>query len=998
MIDKEKAIRAALLTAKGVKVRPAGGDTAAENIADYVAELLREGRASEITDDLIAQADPQRLHQHYASGNTGMDMPMDYASRMERAAQMGFGPDVKMHGTPHLDIDRLRPSEFGAIGPGVYLTRRPATASDYASGYGQMDPQGAFEQDRKWHTVGGNIMPVMTKGDLQPFADWTGAKMDDLRAQGPDGSWYKADMAATAAAKDAGFAGVQGRNENSTIFDPTNIRSQFARFDPRLSHLSHLSAATGGAIKREDGGEVTDLGAARDQRQLQGFHKNMMGGLSDLAAQRMEAHQKALDAGVFDGYEVGDTLKGDNAPMKITGRFVRPWKPTPMVLAHFERMGAKPTIIEHEGKQYIPMLRTMTGVKDSADWQEGDAYLDMVKALGYPKMGGLRTVKADGGSVTERSPMFEGTSEHLMDDDGKHMELWHGTPGEPFRAFDDSKIGNRDAGFFGEGHYLTPERGNAEGYADPDEMGRGAVMGPLHAALKNPYLWDTSSDDAAHRTLRDLQSMGIMRGQGKLEPWDIIQRHDMDTFMRHMQQRGHDGVIVRTRDHTGDRPHRVTEVVVFKPSMIKHRDAEIGDPNDPDIMRGDGGKVDLHSKAARIVRGLKDRPMPVEDIVRYARGKGAKQAEIEHANIPAGKMLPSQLAEHFEDAQPQIGVVEKGRQEGLEPPIYEQYQLPGGDNYREHILTLDSQPEDQTFKFRGHWGDLSNPLAHIRMSDRHHMYPSQPMVDLLNEARASSQAWDVPTQLEHGVSEGILSPEMAATIASRLDLKSSKFYGKPDLDKKFLHIEEMQSDWNNVARNRGFRTGREQQDYDDFVADMRRLAISRLKSANPSVEPPKEQVEKYQSMDPYTLAQKLGLGPRHRELARAAHPNTMAAPTAPYIDPKREDWAELAMKHVLMEAAKGGYNGIIFTPDSAQSQRWGGTNFDGIYDKKLPGIAQRLVQQHDPSVQPDQVGLPATTTPSAMIPLTDTARQGILQNGFSSFMRGGYVTHVRRAR
>ena len=30
---------------------------------------------------------------------------------------------------------------------------------------------------------------------------------------------------------------------NVVVFDPANIRSRFARFDPRLSHLANLNAA-----------------------------------------------------------------------------------------------------------------------------------------------------------------------------------------------------------------------------------------------------------------------------------------------------------------------------------------------------------------------------------------------------------------------------------------------------------------------------------------------------------------------------------------------------------------------------------------------------------------------------------------------------------------------------------------------------------------------------------------------------------------------------------
>lgn len=598
-----------------------------------------------------------------------------------------------------------------------------------------------------------------------------------------------------------------------------------------------------------------------------------------------------------------------------------------------------------------------------------------------------RTAKADGGSIAERSPMFEGMSEHLLDDEGKPMELWHGTPGQPFEAFDDSKIGVRDPGFYGRGHYLTPIKGNAEGYADPDEMGTGTVMGPMHAALKNPYIWDASSENSSHRTLRDLQSMGIMKGQPRLEPWDNLQPHHINPFMAEMQKRGHDGVIVKMPDYQNDRPHRVTEVVVFKPSAVKHRDAEVGDPNDPRIMRNLGGR--LYSRAAKIMRGMKDQPMQVDDIIKYATGKGAKKAEIEYTDPPRGGMArPSQVAQHLEDMQPQIGVqrrevfyryndpekyerqinylegqrrfdeAEELNREyeafsgfgGKDAPLYAKYQLPGGENYREHILTLDNHT-GPTYTAPIHWSNTPNPLAHIRMSDR--------MIG----------------------------------------------------NKKILHIEEVQSDWNNDARRLGFSTGREQQDYDDFVANMRQKAIDKVKARTgqdyydpitgetaPTMSPmvAQAQIEKYQRMDPYMLAMKMGVQEDHRRLAHAAT-GKISVPRAPYINPDRDDASELAIKHILMEAAKGGYDGIAFTPDEAQEQRWKGTKFNGIYNKKLPGMAQKLVQQHDTDTDPDDMTrLDGWAVP--MIPLTDKARDSINQNGFSSFRRGGYVTHVRRAR
>lgn len=580
-----------------------------------------------------------------------------------------------------------------------------------------------------------------------------------------------------------------------------------------------------------------------------------------------------------------------------------------------------------------------------------------------------RQFHADGGSVADRSPMFEGMHQDLRDETGKPLDLWHGTPSQPFEAFDDSKLGSRDAGFYGRGHYLTPDRDLARAYADNYPAAEtGATMGPLHAALKNPYIWDVSDDEKSHRTLKDLHSMGIMRDRSELRSRDRLQRHEINRFMDHMKQRGHDGVIMKSS-------YGPQEIVVFNPNMIKHRDAEVGDPNDPRIMRADGGKVTgLYSKAAQIIRGMKDQKMDVADILKYAEGKGAKRAELTHVDVPPGKATPSQVAEHIEFMQPQVGVHKRetfyryndperyerqidylerqGRHDeaeeltrefeafegygGKDAPLYAKYQLPGGENYREHVLTLDNHPDDQTYMAKMHWGRLANPLAHIRMSDR------------------------------------IIG------------------------NKKILHIEEMQSDWNNDARKSGFRTGREKQDYDDYVAKMREDAINGIdQNASPMIRDALRQ--KYSAMDPYMLALKMGRQPEHASLANRAFMGSKLPPRAPYINPKKDEWAELAMKHVLTEAAKGGYDGIAFTPDEAQSERWGGTKFDGIYNKKLPGIAQRLVQQHDPDTDTDDMTrLNGWAVP--MIPLSDKARDSITQNSFPSFRRGGYVTHVRRAR
>lgn len=241
----DKATRAALLTAKRK-------DKASENIADYVADLLRQGRASEVTDDLMAQADPQRLHHHYTSGNTGQPMPMDKASRMARAEQMGM--THKGYHSSLKDQDRFDPvgKFMGYTGTsGISTTDNPAAASRYLDRYGDRDYKGVpFDK---------NVIPTLSnigkvdKRDTPYYgAGQMGAPLpDDYRPMherlGFDSAQFSDAISAKGPVKHSDAKNAI-RSTETVMSDPTNIRSEFARFDPRLSHLAHLSASTGGAM------------------------------------------------------------------------------------------------------------------------------------------------------------------------------------------------------------------------------------------------------------------------------------------------------------------------------------------------------------------------------------------------------------------------------------------------------------------------------------------------------------------------------------------------------------------------------------------------------------------------------------------------------------------------------------------------------------------------------------------------------------------------------
>ncbi len=211
-----------------------------ETPAQEVARMLAEGRAAEVTDDMMARVDPQEMWRLYEAGATGAEMPMDLASRMARAREMGFDTGTPLyHGTgqdfPAFDVNRAGAREASFYGEGVYSTAMPDLAAEYTT-----TGNAAFD-------IGNdpNVIPLTARRPNEYV--WRSDKF----ATSPEQS-----AAITRRLKGAGYSGVRFENPDAAdwltpqevrnfevvTFDPRNIRSQFARFDPRLSHLANLSA------------------------------------------------------------------------------------------------------------------------------------------------------------------------------------------------------------------------------------------------------------------------------------------------------------------------------------------------------------------------------------------------------------------------------------------------------------------------------------------------------------------------------------------------------------------------------------------------------------------------------------------------------------------------------------------------------------------------------------------------------------------------------------
>ncbi len=160
-------------------------------------------------------------------------LPMDEASRMARAREMGFDVDnVYYHGTMK-DVDQFDPEKFGTNdygwhGKGVYL----ATDPEWANTYSGMS-KGFFEEGQRWrdktvehwNNLGKqpNVMPVYVRGKVAKTTN-TSARIEDY----PDADALLVDYG-------------NGHTE-MVVRDPSNIRGKFAKFDPSESSSSKLLA------------------------------------------------------------------------------------------------------------------------------------------------------------------------------------------------------------------------------------------------------------------------------------------------------------------------------------------------------------------------------------------------------------------------------------------------------------------------------------------------------------------------------------------------------------------------------------------------------------------------------------------------------------------------------------------------------------------------------------------------------------------------------------
>jgi hypothetical protein len=202
---------------------------------------------------------------------------------------------------------------------------------------------------------------------------------------------------------------------------------------------------------------------------------------------------------------------------------------------------------------------------------------------------------------------------------------------------------------------------------------------------------------------------------------------------------------------------------------------------------------------------------------------------------------------------------------------FSKYTLPGGENYREILLTLPSKNPEFDPKDLGRLTELSNKTRSAAEDVEYKALAQRYDASLRGETNPEfkSQHFDQPNILAH------------MRVNDRVDADG----------KKVLFVEEVQSDWHQAGRKKGYQQPPNEARVVEINQRLRELAKSDMENT-----PEWETLTR----EKQSLQDRTGV------------------PDAPF----KTTWHELALKRAIQVAAEGGYDRIAFTTGKTQAERY----------------------------------------------------------------------------
>lgn len=232
-----------------------------------------------------------------------------------------------------------------------------------------------------------------------------------------------------------------------------------------------------------------------------------------------------------------------------------------------------------------------------------------------------------------------------------------------------------------------------------------------------------------------------------------------------------------------------------------------------------------------------------------------------------------ELVDQFSDAEKELDDLESGSP-GRPGVKFSNYQIPGGENYREVLLTIPSEFETLRNKLTDRYGLQRGAGLEGKLTDAEFK-----KLMSLNEGFRSSH-WDEPNVLAH----------------FRLNERQTE-------KGKTLFIEEIQSDWHQKGRDQGYGFKQKRGVKEDENVWVVYNGEGKFGDVSKSLASNAEQAQRYADA--------------HPEIYKF---NSIQEGVADA--PFKKTWHELALKRILRMAVEEGYDAIAWTTGEQQNERY----------------------------------------------------------------------------
>ncbi len=338
----------------------------------------------------------------------------------------------------------------------------------------------------------------------------------------------------------------------------------------------------------------------------------------------------------------------------------------------------------------------------------------------------------------------------------------------------------------------------------------------------------------------------------------------------------------------------MTPEEVFGPYYIDERADEIAN----ETMLREGKEMDIELARAEALREFYDDPfIRIEDqntgmvilgndSVGYSiypdmqstKGEGA----YKNAFKPETSVLDTAEIYSLPEAKVQAqmlaedeGLIGRG-DEGMVKFSDDSYRLAGGENYREFVITSDKSQEGVPYS--GDHFDEENIIGHFRTSDRETM-----------------------------------------------------------IGERVLYIDEIQSDWGQKGRDKGFKKSEEEM----------QVISQKRKEAQALVDKYTEQVKKTgKDLEGKELDEANEASNYLSETQEFVLANDRKVLKGPFVE-NTSKWTDLMVKRILAKAVEEGYDMVAFSPGYIQNMRWGKKGLLKYYDDILVKRVTKIVNKLD---------------------------------------------------